>query len=172
MKTFGTTFCASAAAAALITSTIFVTPALATPGQGFAPSPVVNGSFGRLNVNTAGDKTGKWGLILKTLDETDMGVDRLSVAAGGFSGWHAHPAPVFVTVTQGTIIWFDGSDPLCTAHTYAAGESFIEQAYVPHNVMNASGSNTAEFVAIVIKPAGFVGPAFRLDRAEPNNCNF
>jgi hypothetical protein len=38
--------------------------------------------------------------------------------------------------------------------------------------MNASGSNTAEFVAIVIKPAGFVGPAFRLDRAEPNNCNF
>jgi len=165
-------FHTSGAVAALIASTIFVTPALATPGQGFAPSPVVNGSFGKLNVNTAGDKTGKWGLILKTLDETDMGVDRLSVAGGGFSGWHAHPAPVFVTVTQGTIRWFDGSDPLCTAHTYTVGDSFIEQAYVPHNVINASGSDPAEFVAIVIKPAGFVGPAFRLDRAEPNNCSF
>ena len=162
----------TSAAAVLIASTIFATPALATPGQGFAPSPVVNGSFGRLNVNTAGDKTGKWGLILKTLDETDMGVDRLSVAGGGVSGWPAHPSPVFVTVTLGTVIWFDGSDPLCTAHTYAAGESFIEQAYVPHNVINASASDAAEFVAIVIKPAGFVGPAFRLDRPEPNNCNF
>jgi quercetin dioxygenase-like cupin family protein len=162
----------TSAAAVLIASTIFATPALATPGQGFAPSPVVNGSFGRLNVNTAGDKTGKWGLILKTLDETDMGVDRLSVAGGGVSGWHAHPSPVFVTVTLGTVIWFDGSDPLCTAHTYAAGESFIEQAYAPHYVINASASDAAEFVAIVIKPAGFVGPAFRLDRPEPNNCNF
>ena len=157
---------------ALLASSVTSVPASATPGSGFVPSPVVNGSFGRLNVNTAGDKTGKWGLILKTLDETDMGVDRLSVAGGGVSGWHAHPSPVFVTVTLGTVIWFDGSDPLCTAHTYAAGESFIEQAYVPHNVINASASDAAEFVAIVIKPAGFVGPAFRLDRPEPNNCNF
>jgi quercetin dioxygenase-like cupin family protein len=147
-------------------------PASATPGTGFAPSPIVNGNFGTLNVNTSGDKTDKWGLHVKTLDDTDMGVDRLSVQPGGFSGWHAHPGPVFVTVTQGSIIWYDGSNPLCTAHTYSAGESFIENAYRVHNVQNASGSASAEYVAITIKPAGFVGPAFRLDRAEPNNCNF
>ena len=163
----------SAAAIALIASSLLASPVLATPGEGFMPNPVVNGHFGTLNINTAGDKTDKWGLHLKTQDDTDMGADRLSVQPGGFSGWHRHPAPVFVTITQGSIVWTDGSDPLCTAHHYSAGQSFIEKAYVPHNVANASESESAEFIAIVIKPAGFVGPAFRMDVSPaPNNCNF
>lgn len=163
---------ASASAALLISSSILAVPAFATPGSGFAPAPIVNGHFGTLNENTSGDKTGKWGLHLKTLDDTDIGVDRLTVAAGGFSGWHAHPSPVFVTVTQGSIIWHDGSNPLCTPNTYNVGDSFIEDAYRIHNVQNASNSATAEFIAVVIKPAGFVGPAFRLDRPQPTNCDF
>ena len=162
----------SAVAAALLASpTIFAT-ALATPGSGFIPSPVVNGHFGTLTLNTANNKTGNWGMVLKTLDDSDIGADRLSLQPGAFSGWHAHPAPVFVTVTQGTIVWYDGSNPLCSSHTYHAGESFIEGTERTHNVKNASQSDTAEFYAIVIKPAGFVGPAFRLDRPEPNNCKF
>ncbi|HXG81003.1 MAG TPA: cupin domain-containing protein [Sphingomicrobium sp.] len=152
--------------------TLVSSSAIATPGSGFAPSPIVNGHFGTLNENTAGDKTGQWGMILKTLDDTDIGADRLTLQPNGYSGWHAHPANVFVTVTQGSVTWYDGSDGLCTPHTYSAGQSFIERAYRVHNVVNASGSATAEFVAIVIKPEGFVGPAFRLDRAKPNNCNF
>ena len=156
---------------ALIVSTILSTPALATPGNNFTPSPVVNGHFGTLNVNTAGDKTGKWGLILKTLDDTDIGADRLTVQPQGYSGWHAHPAPVFVTVTQGTIEWYD--DALCAAHTYTQGQSFIESAYRAHNVRNpaAAGGQVAEFIAIVIKPVGFVGPPFRMDRDQPSSCD-
>jgi quercetin dioxygenase-like cupin family protein len=161
-----------ATSAALVLSSFLVAPALATPGSGFAPSPIVNGHFGTLHENTPGNKTGKWGLILKTLDDTDIGADRLTVQPSGVSGWHAHPSPVFVTVTHGTIIWYDGSNPLCTPHTYDTGDSFIEHAYVVHNVQNASSSDTAEFIAVVIKPVGFVGPAFRLDRSEPNNCAF
>ena len=69
----------------------------------------------------------------------------------------------------GSIVWFNGSDPLCTGNAYSAGQSFIEDAYVTHNVTSAGG---AEFVAIVIKPAGFEGSAFRLNRDKPNNCNF
>lgn len=163
---------AAAPIAALIASTLASAPALATPPSGFTPSPIVNGHFGTLNENTAGDKTGNWGMILKTLDDTDIGADRLNLAAGAFSGWHAHPSNVFVTVTQGSIVWVDGSDPLCTEHSYSAGQSFIERAYRIHNVRNASGSATAEYVAVIIRPEGFVGPAFRLDRPEPNNCNF
>lgn len=162
----------AAAAAAMLSSSFFVAPALATPGSGFAPAPIVNGTFGTLHVNTPGDKTGKWGLNLKTLDSTDLGADRLTIQPGGFSGWHAHPAPVFVTVTQGTIIAYDGSDPLCPGRTYSVGQSFIERAYGAHDVQNASSSVGAEYIAITIKPSGFVGPAFRLDRAKPNNCNF
>ena len=158
--------------ATLIASTIIVAPAFATPGSGFVPSGIVNGHFGTLNVNTAGDKTDKWGMILKTLDDTDIAADRLTVQPQGYSGWHAHPAPVFVTVTQGMIEWFD--DALCAAHTYTTGQSFIEQAYRAHNVRNpaAAGGTVAEFVAVVIKPVGYVGPPFRLDRNQPSSCNF
>ena len=162
----------SIAIAASLTATILAAPAAATPGSGFAPSPIVNGHFGTLQVNTMTDKTDKWGMLLKTLSDTDIGADRLTVQPDGFSGWHAHPAPVFVTVTQGSIVWYDGSDPLCTGHHYSAGDSFIEGAYKTHNVRNASSSEGAEFVAVVIKPAGYVGLAFRLNRDEPNNCHF
>ena len=156
-------------AGVLLTTAVCVEPASATPGSGFAPSPIVNGHFGTLDVKTENDKTGHWGMILKTKDETDIGADRLTVQAGGSSGWHSHPSAVYVTVLQGTIVWTDGSDPLCRAHTYSAGQSFIEGAYRIHNVESAGG---AEFVAVVIKPAGFEGPKFRLDEGKPNNCNF
>lgn len=160
-------FYAAGAACALAWLSI---PAMATPGSGFAPSGIVNGHFGILTVNTADAKTGRWGMALKTLDNTDVGADRLTVQPQGFSGWHAHPAPVFITVTQGTIEWYD--DALCAAHTYNAGASFIEPTYRAHNVRNpaAVGGQVAEFVAIVIKPAGFVGPAFRLNRDQPSSC--
>jgi len=161
----------NALAVALVASSAFAGPALATPGSGFVPSPIVGGHFGKLNISPSGDKTEKWGLILKTLDDTDISADRLSLQPSGFSGWHAHPGPVFVTVTQGEIIWTDGSDPLCTEHHYSAGDSFIEGTYRTHTVRNASNSEAAEFIAVAIKPENFVGPAFRLDRDEPNNCH-
>jgi len=145
-------------------------PAAATPGSNFVPSPVVNGHFGTLTINTADQKTDKWGMVLKTLDDTDIGADQLTVQPGGYSGWHAHPAPVFITVTEGTIEWYDAAT--CAAHSHTAGTSsasFIEPPYAAHNVRN-TGSGVARFYAIVIKPAGYVGLAFRLNRDEPSSC--
>jgi len=159
-----------AAAAVGAASLAIASAASATAGSGFVPSPIVNGHFGKLNINTAGNKTGSWGLIMKTLDDTDVGADRLTVQPGGYSGWHSHPGPVLVTVTQGSIDWYDGSDPVCPAHHYSAGQSFIENAYRVHNVRNPSSSDSAEFVATTIKPEGYVGAAFRLDEPEPTNC--
>ena len=160
-------------AVALIASLLIVAPAAATPGNGFVPSPIVNGHFGTLNVNTADQKTDKWGMVLKTLDDTDIGADQLTVQPQGYSGWHAHPAPVFITVTEGTIEWYDAA--LCTARSHTAGTSsasFIEPAYAAHNVRNPApaGGTVARFVAIVLKPEGFAGPAFRLNRDEPSSC--
>lgn len=170
MKTPRTT--SMGAAAALVASAFAATPALATPGQDFAVSPVVNGQFGTIHENTAGEKTGKWGMSLKTLDATDVGADRLTVQPQGFSGWHSHQAPVFVTVLQGTIEWFDGL--LCTPRVITVGQTLIEPAGRVHNVRNpaAAGGQIAEFIAIRIKPTSVVGPAFRVDEPEPNNCEF
>lgn len=155
---------------AAIAFSLSAVQATATPGSGFAPSPIVNGHFGTLNVNTADNKTDKWGMALKTLDDTVIGADRLTVQPGGYSGWHAHPSPVFITVTQGTIEWYDAA--LCVAHSHTANTpsaSFIEPAYGPHDVRNP-GATVAEYVAITLKPEGFIGPAFRLNRDEPSSC--
>ena len=76
-------------------------PALATPGSGFVPSPIVNGHFGQVDQKV--DKVGSWDLVLRTKDDTDIGADRLTVQPQGYSGWHSHPAPVMVTVTHGTV---------------------------------------------------------------------
>jgi quercetin dioxygenase-like cupin family protein len=160
----------TAAAAALIGSTV----ALATPGSGFSPSGVIVGHFGTFHLDSsalARDKDLKWSMILKTSDDTDVGTDKIDVAAGGSSGWHSHPSAVFVTVTQGSIVWTNGSDPLCPSTTYTEGQSFIEQAYVIHNVRNASNSATAQFFAQHINPTGTSGPPFRIDvPTKPNNC--
>ena len=145
-----------------------VAPALATPGNGFVPSGISAGHYGTIDVKTESDKVGHWGMMLKTKDDTDVGADRLTVSAGGYSGWHSHPSAVFVTVTQGTIVWTDGTDPVCPAHTYHAGDSFIEPAFHIHNVRSAGG---AEFVAIHINPTGTSGPVFRVDEDQPTNCH-
>ena len=168
------TILARTAAFALLASPLFASSATATPGSGFTPSGIVSGSFGKIHVsrsNQAKDKDLKWGMILTTTDDTDVGADRLTVAPGGSSGWHTHPSAVFVTVTSGSIVWTDGSNPLCTSTTYSAGQSFIEDACVTHNVRNASNSQGAEFIAIHINPTGTSGPPFRIDvPTVPNNC--
>ena len=143
-------------------------PALATPGSGFVPSPIVNGHFGQVDQKV--DKVGSWDLVLRTKDDTDIGADRLTVQPQGYSGWHSHPAPVMVTVTHGTVEWLDAAT--CSPRTYTVGQSYIEPAGRAHNVRNpaAAGGQVAEFIAVVIKPAGFVGPAFRLDQPLPASC--
>ena len=161
----------SAAAFALLVST----PAFATAGTGFHPSGVVLGHYGSFHLDTqnlARDKDLSWSMVLKTMGDTDVGVDRVDMDAGGYTGWHAHPSAVFITVTQGSIVWSNGSNPLCPSHTYHAGDSFIEDAYIIHNVRNASNSAAAQFIGTHINPTGTSGPGFVLDRAEPNNCKF
>lgn len=150
--------------ALLTASALSAIPALATPGSGFAPSSVSVGHYDALDVKA--EKTAKWDLFLKTKDATDVGVDRLTVAAGGYSGWHAHPAPILITVLSGEIQWYDGNDPLCTWKTYSAGDSFIEPAYRVHYVKNAT-SSAAEFIAVRIAPTGV---PVRIDERKPTNC--
>ena len=155
------------AAVALVFITSPMTPALATPGSKITVTNVVNGHFGSLDVKTESNKVGHWGMFLKTKDDSDMGTDSLTLEGGGSTGWHVHPAAVFVTVVEGSIKWYDGSNAMCPPTTYSAGQSFIEDAFVIHNAINASEGQPAKFIAIRINPTG-VG--FRIDRPKPDTC--
>jgi quercetin dioxygenase-like cupin family protein len=147
-------------------------PAFATQGQGFAPSTISLGNLGPVDAR-ADDKVSEqgqnnrfnhWDLMLKTSDQSDVGVDRLTVQSGGFSGWHSHAGPIVVTVLTGSITWYDGKD--CSAKTYQQGQSFVEQANHPHFVANATNS-TVELIAFTIRPDGTPG---RIDAPAPATC--
>ena len=157
---------------ATLVAIVCAAPALATPGSGITITPIVNGHFGTLQINTEGDKTDKWGMVLKTLDDSDIGSSRVVVEPQGSGGWHSHPAPNFLTVVRGTIEWVDSS--LCTVRILHAGDSLVEPAYRAHNARNPAptGGEVAEIIDVRIKPTSVVGPAFRIDEPVPNNCNF
>lgn len=172
MKKLGTLFSASGilAAKALVASSLLLSPALATPGSGIAVFNIVNGQFGSLDVNS--EKTDeKWNLFLKTKDASDIGAQRITLQPQGTSGWHSHPAPVFLTVTSGTIEYRDSL--LCSPQVLTAGQSLYEPAFRANEIVNpaAAGGAVAEMVGIVIKPTSVVGPAFRINEAIPNNCD-
>jgi len=154
-------------AAALVASVLIAMPASATPPNGLSVAPVVNGHFGPLNV-TPTEKTGSWNMLLKTHDDTDVGADSVTLAGGGHTGWHSHPAAVFVTVVRGSIVWYDGGNPVCPGHHYTAGQSFTEGAGVIHNAVNASGSAEAQFIAVRMNPTGV---PFVADENKPTNCS-
>jgi quercetin dioxygenase-like cupin family protein len=158
------------AVAALLGAGLTLAPAVATPPSGFAVAPVANAPFGTINENTAGNKTDKWGMLLKTLDDSDVGADKVVLQPQGTSGWHSHQSPVFLVVTQGTIEWMDSL--LCTPKVLSAGQGVIEVAYRPHTSRNPApaGGQAAEMIAVRIKPTSIVGPAFRIDEPVPNNC--
>ena len=153
-----------AAGTAIIASSVLVVPALATPGSGFSPNPQSLGSFDDMDVKA--DKTGDWDLMLKTKDVTHVGVDKLTVQPGGYSGWHSHTGATFITVTSGEVVWYDGER--CSTTTYKAGEGFVEDANHVHQVVNATGA-VATFVAVQMRPKG---AAPRVDAPAPSACNF
>jgi len=152
-----------AATAGIAASTLVVVPALATPGSAFGPPVAVSaGVFPPFRVNA--DKAAHWDLKLTSKDRTTVGVDKLVVQPGGYSGWHSHAGPTLVTVVSGRIIWQDGVG--CSRKSYEAGDTFVEEANHVHNVLNQSGS-PAEFIAIQMRPEGTGG---RVDESQPPNC--
>lgn len=158
----------SRTAVVLVYSAAAIAPAIATPNSGLTAQTVVSGHYGPIDVKTEDNKVGHWGMILKTKDNTDVETGAITVAGGGYTGWHSHPAAVFVTVVQGSIRWLNGADPACPGHIYSVGQSFIEDAFVIHNAMNASATAQAKFIVIHINPTGV---PFRIDEAKPTNCS-
>lgn len=144
-----------------IAAALAVVPAAATPGSGFAPGPIAVGQFGSLlTIAHKDDRWPTWDLLFKTKDDTDLGVDQLTVQPGGYSGWHSHPGPVYVTVKTGAVNWYAAD---CSSRTLHAGEAFVEEAHKVHYVENAADEVTT-LVAVMPRPHGSTP---RLDAPAP-----
>ena len=90
-------------------------------------------------------------------------------APGGSSGWHSHPGTVVIVVQSGAFTLF--SEPVkggkCSAHTYSAGQVYLEQ---PGDEQNAINYGTVPAVLAVTFFNVPHGGSNRIERTDPGNC--
>jgi quercetin dioxygenase-like cupin family protein len=132
------------AAVAVVTAGV----AVATPSRGFS-------------AEVLGTKTVKRLSIEEPDPSTTMFI-RIEQEVGGTSGWHSHPAHVFVLVKHGRVVRVNHE---CERTVFEKGEIFVERPGHVHKAINV-GDNQLVLLAT------FVGlpPETPPTTDEPNPC--
>ena len=160
------------AAVAMLGASAIGGVALATSASGFAGTTIALGHFGDIasHVHTI---PAWWDEQIRTKGDSDLYVQQNTWQPGGSTGWHTHPGPSFVIVTQGSVTEYDGDDPSCTPHVYTAGtanNSFVDPGDGHVHIIRNETSSVAMSIAVQLVPAG---AARRIDVApSPGNCTF
>ncbi len=158
---------ALAAATALLALAASVAITMASPPSGVTPTLLARGTYDSFKGEALSAGHGRFqGRGQKA--PTDIVVRRHDYAAGSTTGWHSHPGPVFVTVTQGQVTFYEYDDPTCTPHVVSAGQGYVDTGR-GHIGRNETGQ-PAQDVSVIIAP---VGGSFRgeLDAPGPY-CRF
>ena len=151
----------------------------ATPQQGFTGTTVAMATFGNIRSHVQSNALEEagiqipqfWNEVILTQGPSDLFIQDNTWQPGGSTGWHTHPGPSFVIVTEGTVTVYDGDDPNCTPHVYTAGTGFIDPGgdHV-HIIRNETGTE-AKTMAVQLIPAG-ADAMRRIDQPAPGNCGF
>ena len=159
--------------AAPATACLFQLPAAATPGNGTHTTAIGVGTSAAFTVERRDrDANGvvDWQFRAKVPQPLDITTVLNTFDPGGYSGWHSHPGPVYVTVLSGTLTVYEGTDPQCTPHTYTTGQAFVDGECNGFFHM-AKNWSTDTPVNLVVTYTGPVGAATRIDHDDPNNPN-
>ena len=111
---------------------------------------------------TALNHTPDYTAVVKTTGESDTYVQDITIAPGGYSGWHAHPGHAFVMVRSGTASFYQAADP-ATPQVYPAGTGFVEEPWVVHNAVNEGDTDLELFVFYLLPK----GAPRRIDEPAP-----
>jgi quercetin dioxygenase-like cupin family protein len=149
-------------APALVTLAAFTAvSARATPGCGFTSTNLSVGTFPSGALNLMCRDLPDWLLITRVRGDSDVYVSERTIQPGGQTGWHTHPGPTLITVTEGTVTDYQDN---CTFTTYSAGETFTDPGCGDvHNVVNEGGVEVRA-VAVQIVPHG---APLRIDANDP-----
>lgn len=152
---------------AVVGAAMLLTPIVrATPGAGTLFNLVLNRATVADPIHTTAH-FGNWNAVLETNDATDVIIQDVAVAPGGYSGWHRHLGPVLLTVKQGTATMYRADENGgCTVVVHPAGSAFVEPVG-PHTLHNDSETEVLEIFNAHIIPAG--APQ-RVDEPDPGNC--
>ena len=139
----------------------------ASPPSGVTPTLLARGLYQDFKVKSVPKSPVDF--QVKAKSPVDVVVRRHDYAVGSHTGWHSHPGPVFITVTQGTLTYYLYDDPTCTPHEVTAPNGFVDDAR-GHMVRNESGQ-PAQDMSVIIAPTA--PAAFRGELDAPNPyCGF
>jgi len=149
---------------------LFSAAVWATPGSGVLVNTILNRAQApeHLHSDAKGESADgrKWHLQLKTEGApSDIIVQDTALMPGGYGGWHTHPGPVIVTVTEGTASSYESD---CVRHDHPVGTAFIEEAGVVHNLRNESATENLRLANVFILPSG--APR-RIEGDQPPTCS-
>jgi hypothetical protein len=108
------------------------------------------------------------GFQARSRDPVEIFVRQHDYQVGSTTGWHSHPGPVFITVTRGTLTFYEYDDPTCTPHVVSEGQGYVDSGH-GHVGRNESGAPAQDFSVILVPP----GAALRTHLEAPNPyCGF
>jgi quercetin dioxygenase-like cupin family protein len=111
-----------------------------------------------------------WKVKAEAEPALDIATQTIAFAPGGQSGWHTHPGPVFISVIEGTMTFYEGDDPDCQPLVVHAGEGFVDghTDQHAHIARNETALPAKNLVTYFVPP----GAALRTDAPNPGNCPF
>jgi quercetin dioxygenase-like cupin family protein len=137
-----------------------------------APTTTVigRGTFGSFHVKRKSEDDPRWEIDLNAKTDTDIVVQKVTFPPGSTSGWHTHPGPVFITVTKGTVTFYEANDPACTPNALSAGATLIDAAEANHgHIARNEGTDDAETAVTIFLRKG---DPTRVGLPTPGNCPF
>ena len=140
----------------------------ATPGSGSISTLIGRATFEDWFKVKRTDQSIDWEVEVEAKPDLDIAVQTIEFPVGSHSGWHGHPGPVFISVVQGRMTFYDSDDPNCEPTVRDAGEGFLDVGDHAHIARNESGA-PAKNVVVYFAPRG---APLRLDKPNPGNCAF
>ncbi len=155
---------ASQSVVVAVLSLAVVSIARAEPPVGVTPNVIGRATFDTFNVQSDPSMD----LSVQAKRPVDIVVRTHDYAPGSSTGWHSHPGPVFITVIEGQVTFYERDDPTCTPKVVSKGQGYVDTGK-GHIGRNESGA-PARDVTVIFAP---VGQSFRgeLDAPAPQ-CNF
>jgi hypothetical protein len=141
----------------------------AAQSSGQTTTLIGRGTFDAFHVERRSDE-GKWAIELNAKADTDIVVQKVTFEPGGYSGWHTHPGPVFITVLSGEMTFYDAIDPDCRPNVRPAGTTLIDETEANHGHFARNETDTIAETAVTIFLKA--GDPTRIDLPSPGNCPF
>lgn len=102
----------------------------------------------------------------QTKDPTAVRIQKLTFAAGAYSGWHHHPGLIIVSVQSGLVTLYDST---CGSVTYGPGSAngsvFVEGHDSPQEARSAAGA--VAYVTYVVPVSNPLATRFRIEDSVP-----